>query len=492
MLSEPIKDLALTEKERTYDSGSLESLEDSRGCIHQVSSRELKAALDRVALLSLSPVSLALGVLYAVFAVGHIFLLPPHAAVPMLICASLSSLILLGLYAWFKVGLVHTRWATTLSAVVTGIVFLNTEMNFFLVPNPRETTNFVLLILGSSMLLLCSWWLYTMYALVLGGWGMVVWSAPPSADWFHFGFALVTSCILGVVVHTVRLRMMRRLESLHIVDQHQKETLQLALDRAEESRIHAEEASLSKSMFLANMSHEIRTPMNGIIGLTEVVLESKLDAQQSDCLRMVQTSADSLLRILNDILDFSKIEAGRLDLESVEFQLGEVVRSAVATLRVLAAEKGIRLDAELDPRLPDSLVGDPGRLSQILINLIGNAVKFTDTGGVDVRVKVVGEKGENSVPVSVEVIDTGIGIPEEKQRHIFDSFTQADSSTTREYGGSGLGLTISSQLVRLMGGQLQVSSREGVGTTFSFSLSFVQGNTSFRRYSRAESEKTPL
>ena len=476
---------ALIDKGQTEVSESLESLEDSRGCLHQVSSRELKAALDRVALSSLSPVSLALGVLYAVFAVGHVFLLPPEAALPMLVCAALSSLLLLGLYAWFKLGLVQPSWATSLSAVVTGLVFINTELNFMLVPNPRETTNFVLLILGSSMLLLCSWWLYTMFGLVLSGWGIVVWSAAPSEDWFHFGFALVTSCVLGVVVHTVRLRMMCRLESLHIIDQHQKETLQLALDRAEESRIQAEEASRTKSMFLANMSHEIRTPMNGIIGLTEMVLESDLDDQQGECLRMVQTSADSLLRILNDILDFSKIEAGRLDLESVEFQLREVVRSAISTLRVLAAEKGIQLSSDLDPKLPVSMIGDPGRLNQILINLIGNAIKFTGKGGVEVKVKVLEEKSDNNVIVSVDVIDSGIGISEDKQKHIFDSFTQADSSTTREYGGSGLGLAISSQLVRLMGGQLQVRSREGQGTTFSFSLSFVLGNTSFRRYSKA-------
>ena len=447
-----------------------------------VSPREVQRALDAQLSDSLRTICVGLALFYALISVWYVgrFAATPDAALadalplgPLGLRLSeaamrplstgVFSLGLLAAAVWFSRNRLPARFAHLVAAFIALAVIVNCLVLIVTGAEPSQTTNLMVAQIGFGCLLYSTRWYAGLSLAAIGGWLWVVGARRSQAEWHHFGMALGEATAVGALVLWVRLREARRVQQLYLEDQVLKQQLRAA-NEAARSAVRA------KSEFLANMSHEIRTPMTAMLGMTELLQMTELSESQREYAATVARSGDALLQLVNDILDFSKIEAGQLHVEAIGFDLPELLSEVRDMLEVTASQRGRSLLIELAPEVPRRVVADPTRIRQVLVNLVGNAIKFTHRGHVAVRARMLSAPSEERCLLELAVEDTGIGIAPAQKARVFEAFTQADTSTTRRYGGTGLGLAISSRLATLMGGSIQLESELDKGSTFRVQL----------------------
>jgi signal transduction histidine kinase len=443
-----------------------------------ISQAAIQQALNAMLADSLRPICVGLALFYALISVWYMgeFTAAPEpssnvmlewgalrlqlvAAAMRPLSTGVFSLGLLASAVWFARNKLPARLAHPVAALLGCAVVANCLVLIVTGAEARQTTNLMVAQIGFGCLLFSMRWYAALSAVSIGGWLWVVGARRAEADWYHFGLALGEAMLFGSLVLWVRLRAQRNLHEIYLRDQILKEQLRAANESAKS-------AVRAKSEFLANMSHEIRTPMTAMLGMTELLQMTDLDPTQREYADTVARAGDTLLQLVNDILDCSKIEAGQLKIEAIPCDVREVMSEVRELLDQKARQHGLRLELDIDPAVPTHVIADPTRIRQVLVNLAGNAIKFTHQGKVTLQASADAPGVAGSFVLNLAVVDTGIGIAKEQQARVFEAFTQADTSTTRRYGGTGLGLTICSRLTQLMGGTISVESELGRGSTF--------------------------
>ncbi|MCC7493293.1 MAG: response regulator [Fimbriimonadaceae bacterium] len=432
----------------------------------------LEAARQDYVLRALRPTALLLAVLYTGLGAAHLVVLPASVASTMAPLAWSSAAVCLGVNLLLRRHVLAPAWAHPAAALLLAVVLANCVVHLGLEGNPQLTDNYGLLLLGAACLLLSYRWLSAVLLTTLLSWGAVAVTQGGGDDWTHAGFSLLVTVLLSWLVHTVRFVSHSRLERQRLELQLTNQRLAEAVDRSRELAARAEAANQAKVAFLANMSHETRTPLNAIMSLTNLLLESRLNPAQHESAEHIRGAAESLLGILDDVLDFAQLESGGLTLQPTECDLREVVEAAFEDVARRSEARGLELSCHLAAELPWRVSTDVARLRQVLTQLLGNALKFTPSGAVQLQGTVKSTAGDRA-NLRCMVIDTGVGIPAEAQQRLFEFFSQADNSSRRRYGGAGLGLAIAHRVVTLLGGAIGFDSEVGRGSSFWFEVPLV-------------------
>jgi signal transduction histidine kinase len=467
----------MSQPSRTSTSDDLRAVQ-----LATIAPAAVQRALDALLAESLRPILVGLALFYAlisVWYVGEFAATPEASSASMLelgafglqlseramrpLSTGVFSLGLLAAAVWFARNRLPAELAHPVAAVIGLAVVLNCLVLIVTGAEPRQTTNLIFAQIGFGCLLYRFRWYVLLSTASIAGWLWVVGARRVEPVWYHFGFALGQATLFGAMLLWLRLRAQRRLHELFLRDQVLKEQLKAA-------HAAARAAVQAKSEFLANMSHEIRTPMTAMLGMTELLQLSDLAVVQREYADTIARSGEALLQIVNDILDFSKIEAGQLSIEEIGFDLADVLEDVRELLSIKARQHGLALAIDVASDLPRQVRADPTRIRQVLVNLVGNALKFTHEGGVIVHASSREQLADGRFLLDLAVEDTGIGIAPEQRARVFESFTQADTATTRRYGGTGLGLAICNRLSVLMGGSLSLESEVGKGSTFHLTI----------------------
>lgn len=416
---------------------------------------ELQETLNSFVRDSLRPLATGMTALFGMWTVKHALEFPRPDAVWMGGLAGATALIMLGVRMALKAFTVPTQWAHSLVGMLSILLLANCVVPVLVGPQASQTTDFILLVIGVGCVVLSVRWQLLIVGATVLSWFGLSWTLSSEPAWNDFLFAILSASIVSTAILVARIRFFTGFAWLQRQSVRRQEL--------------AEAASRAKSEFLTNMSHEIRTPMTVILGFADMLEEHVSGANNVDAVRAIKRNGEYLLALINDILDLSKIESGRIAVDSVHCSPRDILRDVAALMQVRAEEKELSLTFECGGPIPEFIHSDPVRLRQILIHVIGNAVKFTEVGGIHVVTRLAGEH-TGSPRLHVEVIDTGIGISESQIAQIFQPFTQADASTTRAFGGTGMGLAICHRLCRLLGGDIRVTSTPGEGSAFTVTV----------------------